>query len=110
MMWRPCCYPRLKCLANAYEILGRFHARHGIQVVTEINSYRSNRRRIAQAEAYVVGVQRREIVKADVGEHISAVVKDSQSQAVFDRLEWNARLSVQDEKLIPSAGHLDVGT
>src|ERR1700722_4986868 len=48
-------------------------------------------------------------MKADVGENISSVVEDCQSQAVFDCLERNARLSVHDEKLIASPGHLDVG-
>src|ERR1700677_4224432 len=108
-MWCPYCYPPLERLADAHEILGRLHARDRIQVVTKINPHRTDRRRITQAEAHVVGVQRSEIVKANVGKNISSVVEDRQSQAVFDGLERNARLSVQDETLVASAGHLDVG-
>ncbi len=76
--------PPLKCLADANEILGGLNARHRVEVMTKIDSYRADRRCITQAEPYVIGVQRGEVVEADGGKDIASVVEDNQAEALLD--------------------------
>ncbi len=76
--------PPSKCLADAYKVLGGFNPRHRVKVMSKIDSYRADRRRIAQAQPYIVGIERRKVMEADRGKDVSSVVEDGQPQTILN--------------------------
>src|ERR1700745_3388934 len=77
-------YAPSECLTDAYEILRCLDSGDWIEISSNIDSYRANRRCIAQPHTYVVGVKRCEVMKADEGEDVSAVVKNHEAKALPD--------------------------
>ena len=75
--------------------------------MSEIDSDGADRRGIAQADAYVVGVERCEVVKSDVGEYISAVVERNDAEAFLDG-QGDASLGIDDELLVAATGNVDL--
>src|ERR1700722_13536061 len=86
-------YAPSECLTDSYEILGCLDSGNRIQILSNIDSYRTDRRRIAQPQTYVVGVKQCEVIKADAGEDVSAVVKSHEAKALPNRQRY-AKLGV----------------
>ena len=97
----------LECLADADEVLRRFHAGNGIEIMSEIDANGADRSGIAQANANVVGIERSEVVKADGGKYIAAVIEGNDAKTFLDR-QRDARFGVDDELLIATAGNVDL--
>src|ERR1700733_7474178 len=70
----------LERLTKSDVILSRVDAGHGIQVVSQIDSNRTDRSCIAQAHSHGVGVIAREIVEVYGTVNIPPVVKHNTSQ------------------------------
>ena len=54
---------------------------------------------ITQADAHVVRIERSEIVKADVGEYIAAVIERNDAEALLDGTRY-AGFGVDDEQFV----------
>src|SRR5215467_704125 len=65
-------YP-LKSLSHRDVVLRPVNARHGVQVASEVDAYRANRRRITQSDSDGVRVVVGEVAHVDRVVHVSAV-------------------------------------
>src|ERR1700757_4143649 len=99
-------YAPSECLTDADEILRCLDSWDWIEISSNIDSYRTDRRRIAQPQTYVVGIKRCEVVKANVGKDVSAVVKSDEAKALPDG-QRDAKLRIQNEHFISAGWHLD---
>lgn len=89
-----------KGLPQGNEVLSGFDSWWRIQVVTDIDSDRSNRSGIPNAEAEGIRILP---VKANRSKNISSVIKTNHSKVFLDR-NWNAKLRIYDQELITSGG------
>jgi len=97
----------LECLTDADEILRRLHSGHRIEIVSEIDANGADRRGIAQTDAYVIGVERSEIVKADGREDVAAIIERDDTETLLDG-QGDAGFCIDDELLVAAARHIDL--
>ena len=101
--------PWLECLSQSHEHLRSFDAGVRIQVVADVDANRANRGGIAESDAHGVTVERSEIVEADGGKYISAIVKSNNAQPFLDEIERKTHLGIQDQQLVAAVGNGDLG-
>src|ERR1700730_1390264 len=75
----------LERLPQRYEILRGFHARRGIQVVTDVNPHGANWCVIPKAETDRVGVVADKLLEINTAVNVAAVIKNHAAQAALQR-------------------------
>lgn len=94
-----------KGLPQSNEVLSGFDSWWRVQVVTDIDSDRSNRSGIPNAEAEGVRILPME---TNPSKDVSTVVKADHSEIFLD-WNWNAKLRIYDQELIATGGDRDGG-
>ena len=77
--------------------------------MADVDANGANRSGIAKSDAHRIAVERSEIVKADGGKYVSAIVKSNDAQSLLDQIERIAQLGIQDQQLVAAVGNGDLG-
>src|ERR1051326_9556790 len=99
----------LECLPQSYENLRRSQPRHRVQVVSDVDAHRSNRRLVPEPKSHGVGVIPYEVGEADLVVHVASIVESNAAQPLLE-WNWEPQLRVEDEQLWSSDRHLDLST